>query len=184
MDQSASILSHKGKALNIEFVPELSSRPVDLPSGVVFVICNCLKRKEKAVDASQYYNKRVVECRLAALCIAKEKGMDLSSVSTLRDVVDLTVAAAAERDQPGEYLHERKRVGAKSDFLKLVAHSFFTLARAKLPWRPPCHHWPSTAGARRARTAPSRRLRRALGLPRLASSTLTFLIGRLKFRLF
>ncbi|GMH64706.1 hypothetical protein TrRE_jg4870 [Triparma retinervis] len=88
MDQSASILSREGMALNIEFVPSLTSTPVALPEGVAFVICNCLKKKEKAVDASLYYNKRVVECRLAALCIAKEKGLPVSGVRTLRDVVD------------------------------------------------------------------------------------------------
>lgn len=91
MDQSASILSRSGMALNIEFVPDLHSTPVALPEGVVFVIANCLKKKEKAVDASLYYNKRVVECRLAALALAKVNGVDGGGIKTLRDVVDRVV---------------------------------------------------------------------------------------------
>ena len=63
MDQSASILGQPSSGLYIQFVPSLVAEAVKLPKGVTFVICNCLKRKEKAVGASQYYNKRVVECR-------------------------------------------------------------------------------------------------------------------------
>jgi len=96
MDQSASILSQTGSALYIQFVPSLTASRVTLPAGVTFVICNCLKKKEKAVDASQYYNKRVVECRLAALLLAKRYNLPLEGVKTLRNVVDATVSSPAD----------------------------------------------------------------------------------------
>ena len=113
MDQSASILSRANMALNIEFVPTLTSTPINLPSGVVFVICNCLKKKEKAVDASLYYNKRVVECRLAALCIAKHKGLDGGDVKTLRNVVDQIVEKGV-RDM-GEVIAELSKHCEEND---------------------------------------------------------------------
>lgn len=53
MDQAASILALPGRALHIRFVPGLTAEPVELPGGVAFVICNCLRRKEKAVDSSR-----------------------------------------------------------------------------------------------------------------------------------
>lgn len=52
-----------GCAKLIEFNP-LSTRDVLLPAGGVFVVAHSLATKNKA--ASNDYNTRVVECRLAA----------------------------------------------------------------------------------------------------------------------
>jgi len=69
MDQAIELLAMKGSAKLIEFGP-LRSFDVQLPRGGVFVVANSLDEKNKA--ASNDYNTRVVECRLAARILAKK----------------------------------------------------------------------------------------------------------------
>jgi len=69
MDQAIELLAVKGAAKLIEFGP-LRSFDVKLPSGAVFVVANSLEEKNKA--ASNDYNTRVVECRLATMVLAKK----------------------------------------------------------------------------------------------------------------
>jgi len=69
MDQAIELLAVEGSAKLIEFGP-LRSQDVLLPRGGVFVVANSLDEKNKA--ASNDYNTRVVECRLAALLLAKQ----------------------------------------------------------------------------------------------------------------
>jgi len=69
MDQAIELLAMKGSAKLIEFGP-LRSFDVQLPRGGVFVVANSLDEKNKA--ASNDYNTRVVECRLAARTLAKK----------------------------------------------------------------------------------------------------------------
>ena len=73
MDQAISFLAERGKAMMIEFNP-IRPTEVQLPNGMVFVISNTLVQANKAAFAS--FNERVVECRLAAQVIAKQKGLD------------------------------------------------------------------------------------------------------------
>ncbi|KAG6977628.1 hypothetical protein JG688_00000105 [Phytophthora aleatoria] len=80
MDQAVACLAQRGVALHLDFatVPARSN-PVSVPdaaAGVTFVVANSLVVAEKAVDAATRYNKRVVECALAAKMIAKKAGMD------------------------------------------------------------------------------------------------------------
>ncbi|MEN6519566.1 MAG: galactokinase [Armatimonadota bacterium] len=63
MDQAASLLSERKKALKIDFFP-LSSDSVPMPDGYSIVVCNSLVAAEKSGAARDEYNRRVVECRL------------------------------------------------------------------------------------------------------------------------
>ncbi|XP_066961054.1 N-acetylgalactosamine kinase isoform X1 [Macrobrachium rosenbergii] len=72
MDQAISFLATEGTARVIEFNP-LRSTPVNLPSGVSFVVANSLAPMNKA--ANSYYNCRVMECRLACQIMAKQAGL-------------------------------------------------------------------------------------------------------------
>ena len=70
MDQAVSLLGESGAALKIDFFP-LRVRSVPLPPNLVFVICNSLVRATKSSMARDAYNRRVVECRLAAALLSK-----------------------------------------------------------------------------------------------------------------
>ena len=80
MDQAISFLAERGKAMMIEFNP-IRPTEVQLPNGMVFVISNTLVQAQKAAFAS--FNERVVECRLAAQVIAKQKGLEWRKVRKL-----------------------------------------------------------------------------------------------------
>ncbi|OBZ88870.1 Galactokinase [Choanephora cucurbitarum] len=89
MDQSASVLSEKDFALRVEFVPNLHTKPVPLPSTnpkLAFVIANTLVTADKFVTAPRNYNLRVVETRMAALFLAK--ALNLPAVDSLKEVYD------------------------------------------------------------------------------------------------
>jgi N-acetylgalactosamine kinase len=73
MDQAISFLGELGAAKLIRFVP-MGSTTVRLPPNAVFVIANSLEESNKAITAKQNYNKRVIECRLAATLLASRAG--------------------------------------------------------------------------------------------------------------
>ncbi|KAL3659546.1 hypothetical protein V7S43_015534 [Phytophthora oleae] len=80
MDQAVACLAQRGVALHLDFsnVPAKSS-PVNVPdatAGVTFVVANSMVVAEKAVDAATRYNKRVVECAIAAKMMAKNAEID------------------------------------------------------------------------------------------------------------
>jgi N-acetylgalactosamine kinase len=70
MDQAISVLAEDGSAKLIDFNP-LKVTNIKLPSGAQFVITNCCLENNKA--ASNQYNTRVVECRLASQVIHRKK---------------------------------------------------------------------------------------------------------------
>lgn len=74
MDQAISVLAQEGVAKMIAFNP-LSSSDVYLPSTGAFIVAHCMRESPKAETAVQHYNKRVVECRLAAVLMAKAHGL-------------------------------------------------------------------------------------------------------------
>ncbi|XP_037689954.1 N-acetylgalactosamine kinase isoform X5 [Choloepus didactylus] len=71
------------KAKLIEFSP-LRATNVKLPSGAVFVIANSCVEMNKA--ATSHFNIRVMECRLAAKLLAKNKGLLWGEVLRLEEV--------------------------------------------------------------------------------------------------
>ena len=70
MDQAISLVGEKDKAVKIDFFP-LRATPISLPKNYEIVICNSLVRAPKTEAAMLEYNRRPVECRLAAALIAK-----------------------------------------------------------------------------------------------------------------
>lgn len=72
MDQAISFLGELGAAKLIRFAP-MGARSVALPPNAVFVIANSLEESNKAVTAKHHYNKRVLECRLAAALLASRR---------------------------------------------------------------------------------------------------------------
>ena len=70
MDQAISLVGKKNKAIKIDFFP-LRAVPISLPDDYEIVICNSLVRAPKTEAAMIEYNRRPVECRLAAALLAK-----------------------------------------------------------------------------------------------------------------
>ncbi|XP_044766434.1 N-acetylgalactosamine kinase-like [Coccinella septempunctata] len=83
MDQAIAFLATEGYAKHIEFDP-LRCVDVQLPKNAVFVVAHSMVEKNKA--ASNVFNTRVEECRLAAKCIAAQKRLSWQKVRTLSDV--------------------------------------------------------------------------------------------------
>lgn len=80
MDQAISFLAQPGTAKYIQFNP-LRTSDVPLPKGAAFVVANSLVKANKA--ATTFFNERVVECRLGAKVIARQKQLDWQACSTL-----------------------------------------------------------------------------------------------------
>ena len=92
MDQAIEILAERGAAKLIEFNP-LKTFNVKLPQGASFVVANSLEEKNKA--ASNDFNTRVVECRIAAKILAK----NLLEADAWKDILklkDVQVKAGVE----------------------------------------------------------------------------------------
>ncbi|GMT01551.1 hypothetical protein PENTCL1PPCAC_23725 [Pristionchus entomophagus] len=84
MDQAAECLAQEGSALHITFKP-LRCEIVSLPSDCLFVVADSMERKNKA--ASNEYNSRVVEGRIATALLSKGLGLEnWKDMRTLKDV--------------------------------------------------------------------------------------------------
>jgi N-acetylgalactosamine kinase len=70
MDQATSLLAESGKALKIDFFP-LRTQLAKLPENLSFVVCNSLIQAPKSESIRYAYNRRVIECRLATVLVAK-----------------------------------------------------------------------------------------------------------------
>lgn len=68
MDQAASLLGEKGRALKIDFFP-LRVKHVPLPAGYKVMVVNSLIKAEKTRAAMEDYNRRPRECRLIVALI-------------------------------------------------------------------------------------------------------------------
>ncbi|CAF4489788.1 unnamed protein product [Rotaria socialis] len=91
MDQAASCLARSGSAMLISFNP-LKIQDVTLPVGCAFVVTHSLTELNKA--ASDHFNIRVSECRLATQILAHAKNLDWRSIrkpSELQIALGLTI---------------------------------------------------------------------------------------------
>jgi galactokinase len=68
MDQAISFLGERFAAKFISFKP-LSAVNSPLPHRAAFVVANSLRRSLKAGASRHHYNRRVLECRLAAMLL-------------------------------------------------------------------------------------------------------------------
>jgi galactokinase len=84
MDQAASILGRRDHALFIEFDP-LRVRAVKMPPNAALVVADSREVADKSGTVRAEYNRRVVECSLAARILGRALKMD--NVKILGDVV-------------------------------------------------------------------------------------------------
>ena len=70
MDQAASIFGRRDHALFIEFEP-LRVRPVRMPANAALVVADSREAADKSGRVRDEYNRRVVECALAARILAR-----------------------------------------------------------------------------------------------------------------
>jgi len=95
MDQSICLLAESGEAKRIDFNP-LAAAKVQLPENAAFVIAHSCTSKEKAL--SNDFNRRVVECKIAALALQKYKtgAIDLDNIPKLKEIQDLYKGTLAQ----------------------------------------------------------------------------------------
>jgi N-acetylgalactosamine kinase len=84
MDQSVSILGRRDHALSIEFDP-IRVRAVKMPANAALVVADSQEVADKSGKVRAEYNRRVVECSLAARILGR--ALNLDGVSILGDVV-------------------------------------------------------------------------------------------------
>ncbi len=84
MDQSASILGRRDHALFIEFDP-IRVRMVKMPANAAIVVADSREVADKSGKVRAEYNRRVVECALAARILGR--ALKLDGVKILGDVV-------------------------------------------------------------------------------------------------
>jgi N-acetylgalactosamine kinase len=70
MDQAISLKGRPGHAVKIDFFP-LRTRPAPLPDGYSIVVANSTVQAAKTAEALDKYNRRPIECRLAAAILKK-----------------------------------------------------------------------------------------------------------------
>ena len=119
MDQAISFLGERNKAMLIEFNP-IHHTDVNLPSGTAFVISNTRVQANKAAFAS--FNERVVECRLAAMVMAKMKGLEWKQ---MRKLLALQSALGLELKQMQEVVSSclHKEAYSRDEICKLLSLS-------------------------------------------------------------
>jgi galactokinase len=84
MDQSVSILGRRDHALFIEFDP-IRARAVQMPPNVTLVVADSREVADKSGTVRGEYNRRVVECGLAARILGRV--LKLDGMKILGDVV-------------------------------------------------------------------------------------------------
>ncbi|HYA35178.1 MAG TPA: galactokinase [Candidatus Binataceae bacterium] len=84
MDQAASILGARDHALFIEFNP-LRVRRVAMPPDAALVVADSLEVADKSGRVREEYNRRVVECRIAARILSRALHVDGARI--LGDIV-------------------------------------------------------------------------------------------------
>ncbi len=70
MDQAISLMGRSGHAVKIDFFP-LQTRSAPLPNNYSVVVANSMVKAAKTAEALDKYNRRPVECRLAAAVLKK-----------------------------------------------------------------------------------------------------------------
>ncbi len=84
MDQAVSILGRRDHALFIEFDP-LRVRAIKMPANAALVVADTREVADKSGTVREEYNRRVVECSLAARILGH--ALKLDGVTILGDVV-------------------------------------------------------------------------------------------------
>jgi len=85
MDQAASLLAERDKALKIDFYP-LRAEPVFLPEGFTIVVANSMVVASKSQNARLQYNTRHAVCRMATALLVKRLELDPDKYHRLGDI--------------------------------------------------------------------------------------------------
>jgi N-acetylgalactosamine kinase len=84
MDQAASLLGRRGHALLVEFNP-IRVRPIRMPADAALVVADSREVADKSGKVRAEYNRRVIECAIAARILARALG--LAGVRLIGDIV-------------------------------------------------------------------------------------------------
>ncbi len=85
MDQAVSLMARQDHAVLIEFNP-LRATEVPMPAGAAVVVADSLEVADKSGRVREEYNRRVVECSLAARILGRAFGIDGATI--LGDIVN------------------------------------------------------------------------------------------------
>jgi N-acetylgalactosamine kinase len=70
MDQAISLMGRAGHAVKIDFFP-LRARTAPLPANYTIIVANSTVKAAKTAEALDKYNRRPIECRLAAAVLQR-----------------------------------------------------------------------------------------------------------------
>ncbi len=90
MDQAAILLGKQGQATKIDFNP-LTCHEAPLPPDYALVVAHSTVSAPKTQSVMDAYNRRSIECRLAAAVVAK-RAKDLYGITSIGYIGDLTPA--------------------------------------------------------------------------------------------
>jgi N-acetylgalactosamine kinase len=119
MDQAASLMGQRDHAMLIEFNP-LRVNPVRMPADAALLVADSREIADKSGKVRAEYNRRVVECSLAARILGHALG--ISEARILGDIVRqrgsrgwqeliATLAAAAPKDLDPDLNHAARLLG-------------------------------------------------------------------------
>lgn len=117
MDQAIAFLAEKYNAQYITFKP-LNAAPVALPEDAVFVVAHSLAEMNKA--ATNDYNRRVIECRLAAKIIAILEGISFDNNIITLSEVQIKLAKSLEEMVNLVKKHLPNEIYTKQDICKIL----------------------------------------------------------------
>jgi N-acetylgalactosamine kinase len=122
MDQAASMLGERDHALLIHFEP-LRVTPVKMPTGAAIVVADSLEIADKSGKVREEYNRRVVECAIAARILGMARG--LKNIRVLGDVVKNLEAWSAQElvETLAKTAPERINIAQASKLLSLDEES-------------------------------------------------------------
>ncbi|XP_004932407.1 N-acetylgalactosamine kinase [Bombyx mori] len=117
MDQAIAFLAEKSSAQYITWNP-LNATPVSLPENATFVVAHSLAEANKA--ATNDFNTRVIECRLAAKILAARSGIEVT-----KEIISLSELQKKLQKSLNEMLelvteHLAKDLYLKSDICELL----------------------------------------------------------------
>ena len=102
MDQAASMLGQRDHALLIHFDP-LRVTPVKMPTDAAIVVADSLEIADKSGRVREEYNRRVVECAIAARILGKAyAGGECASARRRREATRKMERARSHRDSREE----------------------------------------------------------------------------------
>ncbi|XP_059058433.1 N-acetylgalactosamine kinase [Achroia grisella] len=117
MDQAIAFLAEKYSAKYITFKP-LNALPVALPEDAVFVVAHSLAEMNKA--ATNDFNRRVIECRLAAKIIGVLEGISLDNKIVTLSEVQINLSKSLEEMILLVKKHLPNEIYTKQDICKIL----------------------------------------------------------------